>query len=393
MEEKVQHVRRLHYQTYRELLIMKYVLSIDWLAVYCLHIPAGSAQEQWTPSESDGSLLGAYPWRFRKADYGTRQFSQLHFVAMPNEEGGWDNFAEIQSVPYSHILEPKAIIVRFVNRSLYRPDFWQLADRLLVDNGFAFKSISRIDICADFNDFATISPVKLIEDFAAKRLRHVGRGVGALYFEHGVKMDVLTGFKDYGVRYTGLSFGTHSSDAHVYLYNKSFELLTMGDKPWIRDQWIRAGLDVRNVWRLEVSLKSSGCKFKDKETGEEVEITANSASDGDELTKFYHTFVRKLFSFVHNPMSQKNITREPRIKLFEGAPAYDRGVLRNLSGSGRMERILIKALYQLGDRYRGADIYESGDIAQSFAVALAESCDLARWMGSHIEEWEKPTHK
>ena len=83
---------------------------------------------------------------------------------------------------------------------------------------------------------------------------------------------------DYGVNYTGLTFGTHSSDAHCYLYNKSFELLTQGDKPWIRERWSRMGLDVREVWRLEVSIKSGGLKFKDKQTKEKVEVVPEMVS-------------------------------------------------------------------------------------------------------------------
>ena len=365
---------------------MTYVLSIDWLAIHCHYMPANNSGK-WEPVTGDGSLLGAYDWRYKLADYGTRQFGRLHYVSIPNAEGGRDDFAEVQSEPHSGILNHNSLIVRFVNRALYMPDFWELANRFLSDNDLTFKGISRIDICADFNDFATLAPLSLIEGFAAKKYRHIGRGVGALYFNHGVTS------KEYGVRYTGLSFGTHSSDCHVYLYNKSFELLTQGDKPWIRDQWTAAGLDVLHVWRLEVSIKSAGCKFKDRTSGVVVEINKERAEDASELAKIYHTFVRKLFSFVLNRKGITNITREPRIELFTGAPVYDRACIRNVSPGNRFERMFIKALYQMGDLYRGASNIETADLAQSFAVNIAESCDLQEWMSHKINEWEKPTHK
>lgn len=368
---------------------MTYVLSIDWLALYCLHMDVGA----WQPSKSDGSLLGAYPWRYKLADYGTRQFKQLYFVSMPNPEGGFDDFAEVQACPYAHILKSNAIIIRFVNRALYTPDFWELANRFLSDNNFVFQSISRIDICADFNDFATMSPLALIEGFAAKNLRHVGRGVGALYFNHGVEHNRLTGERDYGVRYTGLSFGTHSSDARVYLYNKSFELLTQGDKPWIRDTWVSAGLDVRNVWRLEVSLKSDGCRFKDKQTGEKVAVDLERSKDTDELDKIYRTFVMKLFAFVKNRRGITNISREPRITLFEGFPMYIHKCIRNVSPGNKFERMFIKALYQMGDLYRGGDVKDNVLTAQALAYDLAAATDLEPWLGNKILEWEKPNHK
>ena len=378
---------------------MTYCLNIDWLAIHCHYCPTSpSASEtdadprqtiaQWQPVDYDEDTLGGhYPFRYKLAEYGTRQFSRLHFVSMPNAEGGRDDFAEVQSAPFSGILNRQSVIVRFVNRVLYLPDFWQLVEIFLRDNNLVFQGVSRIDICADFNDFACIAPRTLIEQFAAKKLRHVGRGVGALYFDHGVRHG------DYGVEYTGLSFGTHTSDARIYLYNKSKELKEVKDKPYIRDTWTAAGLDVRNVWRLEVSVKSKGCQFKCKATGKTVTIDTASASDEDELAKIYHSFVAKMFAFVQNRKGITNITREPRLPLFgSDAKCYQRAPIRNVSCSNKTQRMIIKALYQLGDLYRGASNIESADLAQSFAVNIAESTDLAGWMSEKLQEWERPTH-
>lgn len=371
---------------------MIYTISIDWLSIHCHYLPSSADDKgNWQPSEtSGGDAFGAYPWRYKKAVYGTRQFSQLWFVRKPNDEGGWDEFAEVQCCPYSGILNRASVIVRFVNRALYLPDFWDLANRFLDDNSFAFQGVTRIDLCGDFNDFANMAPISLIEGFAAKKYRHIGRGVGALYFNHGVVR------KEYGVQYNGLSFGTHSSDCRVYLYNKSFELLTQGDKPWIKDRWTQVGLDIRSVWRLEVSIKSKGCTFKDKASGNTIIIDKDRAEDGDEIAKIYHTFVRKLFSFVPNRPGITNITHEWRkngLQLFDGAPSYERGCIRNVSAGNRMERILVKCLYQLGDLYRGGEILDAKLRAQDFAFELANACDLNEWMSNKIEAWEKPVHK
>lgn len=364
--------------------ILTYTLAIDWLSVHC-HCMRGV----WEPSEepTDGNnLFGRYPFRYSLAEYGTRQFARLHFVAMPNPEGGYDDFAEVQSQPHSGILNRQSVIVRFVNRALYLPDFWELANRFLRENDLEVKGITRIDLCADFNDFVTMSPLALIEGFAAKRFRHVGRGVGALYFDHGVKHG------EYGVNYTGLSFGTHSSDARVYLYNKSLELLTVKDKPYIRDTWTAAGLDVRHVWRLEVSIKSKGCHFKCKQSGEKIDIMPDNVSETDELAKIYHTFAAKLFAFVKNRRGITNITREPRIQLLPQVMHYQRAAIRNISSGNKMQRMVIKSLYLLGDLYRGSANVEYADLAQSFAVGIAQSTDLDEWLGEKITEWGRPTH-
>ena len=384
---------------------MIYAVCIDWLALYCHYTPVPPSpndchdvqqamNDYWEPAAEEGAddIFGRYPFRYKLQQYGTRQFAKLYKVSIPNAEGGWDDFAEIQAHPHAGILYKHSVVVRFVNRVLYLPDFWELAQRLLSDNDFAFRNISRIDICADFNQFATIPPLTLIEDFAAKKLRHIGRGVGAIFFNHEVRRG------EYGVHPTGLTFGTHASDAHVYLYNKSFELLTQKDKPYIRDLWKSIGLDIRNVWRLEVSIKSKGVTFKDRTSGNEVTIGTNVLDKQDtaqyaELTKIYHTFVRKLFSFIKNRPNISNVTREPRIVLFDGAPAYDRSVPRNISSSTRVDKMVIKSLYQLGDLYRGSENIDAADLAQSFAIGIAESTDLGGWMSNKIKEWERPTHK
>lgn len=354
---------------------MIYVLSIDWLSVFGIFAGDG---DEWKPVECQ-------EFTYKRETFGTRCFSRFDRVRIANSEGGWDEFAEIQSVPYSSILPPYAIIVRFVNRVLYMPDFWDVVNRFLALNQIEIRGISRIDICADFNQFATIDPKALIEGFAGKKYRHIGRGVGSLGFNHGVHNG------DYGVNYTGLTFGTHSSDAHVYLYDKTFELLTQGDKPWIKERWRRVGLDMRKVWRLEVSIKSAGLKFKDKATKQTIEVGTPMVSELDGLDKIYHTFVKKLFSFVVNRPGIKNITREPRLILFEDKPAYDRGSICNLSPGNRMERILVRSLWQMSDVYRG--VWSAREDAQHLARSLAAATGLWNWLEEKQTEWETPIHK
>lgn len=360
---------------------MIYVLSIDWLSVYGVYDGERFGRGVlWNPIDCD-------TFSYKREDFGTRCFSVFHRVRIVNDEGGWDDFAEVQSVPYSSILPAYAMIIRFVNRMLYMPNFWTLVQKFLEENYIGLRGISRIDICADFNQFATMTPRALIEGFAAKKYRHIGRGLGSLGFNHGV----ING--DYGVNYTGLTFGTHASDAHVYLYNKTFELLTQGDKPWIKERWKRVGLDLKEVWRLEVSIKAAGLKFKDKATKQVIEVDTDMVNEGESLDKIYHTFVKKLFSFIVNKPKISNITREPRLILFDDKPAYDRGSICNLSPGNRAERILIKQLWQMSDLYRGSYIWEGRVEAQRFATRIAAATGLYSWLEEKRVEWETPIHK
>ena len=371
---------------------MIYTISIDWLTIFCIYAGDG----EFTPVEY-APTEGRPHFTYKRESFGTRCFSRFYRARIDNDEGGVDEFAEIQSCPYDgSVLPSYAVMIRFVNRSLYLPDFWDLAEELLQQNLLACNSISRIDICADFNHFETITPIALIEGFAAKRLRHIGRGVGALYFNHGLgaeKDEHDRPRPDYGVQYTGVSFGTHASDAHVYLYNKTLELDTQGDKPWIRDTWTAAGLDVRHVWRLEVSIKSGGLKFKDRKSKKDINVDVPMVMEVEGLDKIYHTFVNKLFAFIKNKPKISNITREPRIILFKDKPAYDRGAIRNLSSGNRMEKILIRTLYQFADRYRGRFIYEGRERSQGLAEDLAYATGLHMWFDDKKTEWETPIHK
>lgn len=368
---------------------MRYVISIDWLALFCYYTRTG----EFEGVAGDATIGAAYSWRYKREDYGTRQFKHLTKVSMPNEQGGWDDFAEVQSEPCSGVLAERSMIVRFVNRALYRHDFWELADMFLRDNGLEFRSISRVDVCADFNEFATLTPLRLIEGFASKQYRHIGRGVGALYFDHCVRRDPLDGVKRYGVHYTGLSFGTHSSDARVYLYNKSFELATQGDKPWIRDRWRSVGLNMKEVWRLEVSLKSKACTFRDATFNQKVRIDTETCKSDDQLAVVFHSFARKLFSFVRNREGITNISREPRIKLFDGGYWIERNVLRNVTGSNRLDRMVIKALYTMADVYRGDEVRGCSGYAETLANVIADATDLGDWLQEKSKLWDIKTHR
>lgn len=386
---------------------MKYTISIDWLSVFGI-LNLGTfkpAEEVWS---AGASLSACIPlqYRYKKAAYGTRQFKELWDVFFPNSAGGWDAIASVQAVPCSPILPAGACIVKFDNRVLYQPDMWYSVTNFFDHHGIKVQNISRIDICADFNAFASYKCVPFIADFVSSKLRHVGRGVGNAYFNHGTAADKITRVSKYFLKYTGLSFGTHKSDARIYLYNKTFELMTQKEKPWIRDRWKNAGLitervnpttgeiEVVPVWRLEVSLKAKALQFRDKSTGENVQITAESVQADEEVAKIYHTFVRKLFAFVKNRDGITNITREKRIVLFDDTPPiYDRGIIRNVSASSRTEKILIRALWKMSERYRGRDMVEDEGVTKQLADELATATNLERWFHGKRFSWDNEFHK
>lgn len=327
-------------------------------------------------------------WGYKIADHGTRQFRKLMQVTYLN-----DVFADVCYEPCSRLFTGDVCMVKFANRVLYMNDCWELIDHFIEDHGLKVQNVTRCDICCDFNRFECSECVPFIEDFLASRLRHVGRSRGGAYFNELRNAEIEQRGKC--LVYSGLSFGGHDSDAHIYLYNKTFELLCTKDKPYIKDLWVRSGLDTsKDVWRLEVSLKSKAMKFNDRATKKTHRVDVDSLHEVPDVVKIYHTFAGKLFKFVKNDHHISNISRETPVDLWgDDAPAYDRAVIRPVTGSNRTEKILIHQLHDLAAKYRDPCVQSYGDIAREVATTLASGCDLDRWYKIKQVLWDKPTHK
>lgn len=377
---------------------MNFCISIDWLSLHC-----SAWGGQFVQSRCDGSIFGGlFRYDYKVAEYGTRQFKVLTIVSTLTHGNKREPLCEVQSGPHSEILDKDMVLVKFNNRLLYSPYLWDYVRAFLNDHNLTCKGISRVDICADFCSFENnYNPISFIADFMGSHIRHVGRGQGQAYFDHGTKKDD-SGNSKYYLRYTGLAFGSNESDFRVYLYNKTFELLTQKDKPYIRDRWYDSGIIEytynrngkrvpKSVWRLEVSLKSGAMSFL--ADGTPTTITMETLQNDQELETLYFSFINKKFAFVQNREGITNITREPRLQLFDGHAIFEHKVKRDKSCSGRMERIMLKKMWLLSDEYRGGDILEDEGISKSLAVDLARSVDLEEWLKTKSRLWEKPNKK
>lgn len=362
---------------------MRYGLSIDWLSF----LVKFDDDEFITYNDVEHGISCRLQWGYKKQPHGTRQFRDLYEVFH-----GGEPFAEVQCNPYSGILERGTGIVKINNRLLYSLNMWYYWTTFCEEHNLHVLSLSRCDICADFNSLQNYDCIDFVHDFLDAKLRHKGKGIGAAYFNHYAKKVGV--YSKAVVKYTGLSFGARTSGVRVYLYNKSFELRTVKDKPYIRDFWKAAGLDIsKDVWRLEVSITSQAKRFKNKATNETETITSDSLRNGSELLRIYHTFIRKYFAFVRNRDNITNISREPVIELLPPTGFYEHGTLREVSCSNRTEKILIKQLWQLSETYRGFGLHTDADITKTMAVDLASSCDLQEWFDEKEQTWQRATKK
>lgn len=388
---------------------MKYAISIDWLALFC---KAETGKFEQVSVES-ADIFHPINYGYKKEDHGTRQYKELWTVSV---EGG--ELCEVQAVPCSGILAADSVIVKFANRLLYTPLLWYFVDAFLRDHHLTICNISRCDICADFLSFAhEYDPVQFITDFLSAKIRRVGRGTsGGAYFQHGAYKETGTGYSISYTNYNGLSFGSHSSAARVYLYNKTLELEQVKNKPYIRDFWRHNGLvefiqdpktgkeKQRPVWRLEVSIKSKANKFVNKAKGHKVEITTDILraetlpdiliENGHySLTSIYFAFVRQLFKFIKNRQGITNVSRETPIELFEGDAQVVRGTIREKSCSTRSDKILIHSLWNAAQLYRELGDDCNTNNARRFCHAIANSTDLQEWLKEKSPTWEQQLYK
>ena len=397
--------------------MQQYVLNIDWLAIYGYHAmplddakaapevyrsqsetepdrPAGkddkidTVQAALTMAALQKKHIGSITLELLQ--YGTRQFSMLANVYISREKIG-----VLQAYPRTSTLPRNAMIFKVENQWLYRPDWRAQIGLVFRTLHIVPKSISRIDLAADFNRFACgLHPIEFIRGFMTGEIKHKGRGAGHCDFVQ--RYAYLKGENRLvdTLHFNALTIGKKTSDAHCYLYNKTLELEQIKMKPWIVECWSQAGFNIDDVWRLEVTCQDKALKFKDKSSGALVELTFDdiAGENHDEvLATYYHMMIHSLFFFFY-PTGQKNVSREQMIDLFGDRVPVDRGVVRMLNPSTRTERILIKQLYTMMHRYRGMDLND-GLQSQSLAYKLVDTMNLNGWMARKMDSWKSDKFK
>lgn len=390
----------------------KYILNIDWLALYGtqsipLDVMKFTPRDWHAPDESDQIMELAAAVGANEVDhytaaenvkrfvldkielevmpYGTRQFYSLYQVYYRKEL-----FAQIQLFPKLPSMPKDCMIMKIANLWLYRANWLNTFDYVCTMLRLQPLKISRLDLAADFNTFEnSLHPIEFIRQFMAGEIKHKGRGAGAVNFEQRYAylrkedriVDVLA--------YNALTMGKKASDAHCYLYNKTLELQTAKCKPYIWECWQRAGFDCSDVWRLEVTMGAKALDFYDRNTGDRVKFGISDItkpSDDMNIAVLYFAMLRALF-FFFVPTGQKNVSREKMIRLFGDSVEIDRAVIRSWQCSGRTEKVLIKQLYTLAQRYRGVT-----DLDQTYAAIaadhLVESCGLQDWLKRKKDDWK-----
>lgn len=279
------------------------LVNLDWLEVFLL--------EAAEPEPRDAAFFLRRGFQVDVREFGTPQYREV-FVLYDSEH--FPMF-EIRRNPYSlksegGIFDARACHLRFANRFCYQKDCINQLRDFILQFGYEYKGITRVDVCCDCNLFDDkTDPQKFLNRFMAGRFLKIHQSKLAA---HGIEfltpLQVATGAnlsayasETIGGRvFNSIKWGAPTSAVSTKLYNKSLELAQGKPKKYIQARWKTAGLTnepVCPVWRVEFSLKSSARSFVRLETGELFYLNLTTIDTPGKLNGLFHALAQIYFHF------------------------------------------------------------------------------------------------
>ncbi|MDR2127146.1 MAG: hypothetical protein LBP63_09990 [Prevotellaceae bacterium] len=299
----------------------KYVISIDWLSIYCSGIIPENSTERY---------------KIIDAKLPTRQWNRLTYV-YDKKLSEKIHLFEIVSQPHLKTIDQTACIIKIRNFALYTRHFTKDLNQLIRELKLQYNGISRIDICADFNKFETCTVQQFYTDFFTNKI--IKNGQGKYKAQGQQKQNIHT--------YTGIKFGSPTSTITTNLYNKTLELKEVKFKKYIFDKWKKCKLETdTDVHRLEFAIHGN-IKIVD-ENGEINPINLNMLENSEYTTNLYSYFYEKYFDF-RQISTDTNKSRLKRINLINIHESTFKEIvnLTQQQDAKRSERIFIKKFWKI----------------------------------------------
>ena len=281
-------------------------VNIDWLECFCLEDAIGY------PHNAD--FFRERGWEVRERDYGTPMYNEMFTLI----DAFGEPFCEVRRSPKSDtmlhgLFNHYACHVRLVNRSCYANNAAQLMIDFLAQNGFTFQRISRIDLCYDFERF----------DFGDDPAVFLERFIKGRYSKINQAEISARGLDEWdGRRWNSVRWGSPKSMVTTRFYNKTMELRTKHDKPYIRQAWQSAKLvdDWQTlekhrrdgtvykpeIWRVEFAIKSGTKKWfvvddynGDRRRKRSLHNTLDVYDSKDKLWDVFLSLTHFYFHFKH----------------------------------------------------------------------------------------------
>lgn len=170
--------------------------------------------------------------------------------------GRGDRVLTLLYEPISRIISSNAALLEIDNEWLYHGGGAErILETLLESVFYEITGISRLDLAADFCPDDTQSAI--IRGLSSGQYYIGGKRNGSQFWSVNTNERLQEQWRGNNIPHCQ-SWGHKTSDIRWKLYYKTKELLDAGggkfyDKPYIIDHWRMHGMDVSNVWRLEVS--------------------------------------------------------------------------------------------------------------------------------------------
>lgn len=222
-------------------------VNVDWLEVY--------AMEDNFRYPMNADYFRGKGYFVSERDYGTRVYAEMFTV----EDRNGNPFVEVRRAPMSGDssftgLSELSCHLRLVNRACYSNSPVRDLAEFMIEHGYIFQRIFRIDVCYDFRVFDSgDDPARFLRRYIENKYSKVNQ----------CRVRVIGNDAWASFDWESVAWGAPSSMVGTKMYNKTKELKATGlKKPWIVQSWFASGLiddplNLPDVWRIEFSLHSS----------------------------------------------------------------------------------------------------------------------------------------
>lgn len=346
---------------------MKTCCNIDWLELTC---------EESYPVTS--SVINSKGYGTEIRGYGTRVFSEMFYVF---DKIGRKEF-EVRRNPLSKksmggVLMDNICHIRVQNWKLYDSELFNDLRKFLILFNYKVKSIYRLDICLDLQEFATgMKPQTFIKKYLNQEIGKMNQPKCCAHWTDGAEnRDV-----------NSLKWGSSKSMINTKLYNKSLEIKQVKDKPYITDIWKKCDYDEKkDVYRIEISISSDARNIVHLDTGEIKELKLTTIDNRDKLYYTFLSYMSHYFDFYYKD-EDKRKSRCKHLKLFKGYKVGDNCKVVKITNTKiitRTDNIIIKRLYELLKR-ENLTLEDKKSIVQTIAIIIKD-VRYENWIGKQPE--------
>lgn len=343
-------------------------VNIDWLEVYCQE-PLGQ------PRDADFFLSLGLNVKIR--DYGTPNYKQM-FTIMDDGQP----YIEIRRDPislkrYGGIFEDGACHIRLANRTCYYRNSVATLAEFILAHQFIYHSISRIDICLDFQVFDSgILPADFVSCFMRGEFQKINQCNISSHGKDGWQMR----------EWNSLKWGAPTSSVTTKLYDKTLELEQQKNKEYIRQCWEACSfLPNQHTWRVEFSIKPSSQFIVSDKEKEVIAITLDTISSKHKQWFQFCVFCQKYFHFKKREYTRsgaikpKNRCQDVELFNFTGREVFFQPERLVISPQpGHTEKLLAKRLFEMSlDKNIDAAVRRS---CEDVSIHLADRYIILDWV-------------